>query len=334
MLEFTGILKMSLTWRPATWSDLELGISIQPKLRGNSLVDVQAANKAWEHLFRSPYFASAILESSPPILGHRVVGFGASVFISAPFANDEIANPHPDINSRIIASVHLGRSVLAGKKDVARANAGDGVVAVVLCGVWRDELLGPAEKYEAKTLLVSSFVEYHAGYRFRAILTETADEPTREFIQHSIVYRTIAEFPQMGRVIHLMTNESVKAEPASMGHMLFKFREPTLRLRESDQELLLAALHGATDPELAAELGVTLSAVKARWRSTFARIEEVMPTLVQTPDTNGGRGAQKRHRVLAYVRSHPAELRPYDWPRSAARHNLVSQATQEPPSLG
>ena len=103
--------------------------------------------------------------------------------------------------------------------------------------------------------------------------------------------------------------------PASLGigNVIFTFRNPELRLRDSDQRLLLAALKGATDQELTTELGVTLSAVKARWRSTFARIARTMPGLLDDVSDGDARGMQKRHRVLAYVRRHPEELRPYHW---------------------
>ena len=98
-----------------------------------------------------------------------------------------------------------------------------------------------------------------------------------------------------------------------LGNVLFNFREPVIRLRQSDQQMLLAALRGATDAELATELGVTVSAVKARWRSTFASVAAAMPGLVRDESDNECRGSQKRHRVLAYVRTHPEELRPFDW---------------------
>jgi hypothetical protein len=38
-----------------------------------------------------------------------------------------------------------------------------------------------------------------------------------------------------------------------------------------------------------------------------------MPDLVRDVVNHEGRGTQKRHRVLDYVRSHPEELRPFDW---------------------
>lgn len=103
------------------------------------------------------------------------------------------------------------------------------------------------------------------------------------------------------------------ALPGSVANPLFSTAKPVLRLRESDQELLLAALEGATDSELARQLGLTLSAIKARWRSIFEKAAKVMSELLEEDVREEIRGSQKRHRVLAYVRNHMEELRPYDW---------------------
>jgi len=304
---------MPITWRPATWNDIEPGLSIQPKYRGDALVGAEAALEAWKQLIRDRFFNSCVLESSSLHRGHRMVGFGASVLISPEFADTELANPRPDINSRVVASIQSGRSVLATPHEVARANSGDGVNVLILCGTWRDEILSTPDLQETQNLSVSGFVEVHAGYRIRRILQEPAGEPEKSFVRRSMEFRLVADFPEAGRELFLMTRESVQGLPGSVGNVLFSFREPALRLRDSDQQLLMAALRGATDRELASDLGFTLSAVKARWRSAIARVEETMPDLVCDVVCHEGRGAQKRHRVLAYVRSHPEELRPFVW---------------------
>ena len=304
---------MTITWRPATWDDIEPGLSIQPKYRGDALVGVKAALEAWKHLIQDRFFASCVLESSSLPRGHRMIGFGASALLSPEFVDAELANPRTDINSRVIASIHSGRSALATPREVARANSGDGVNILVLCGTWRQQILSPPDLQETQTLSVSSFVELHAGHRIRRIFQEPADEPEKGFVRSSIEFRLLADFPETGRELFLMTRESVQGMPGSVGNFLFSVREPALRLRDSDQQLLMAALRGATDQELASRLGFTLSAVKARWRSAIARVEETMPDLVRDAVDHEGRGAQKRHRVLAYVRSHPEELRPFDW---------------------
>jgi len=304
---------MSITERPAVWSDIEPALAIEPKNRGDALVGPTAALDCWKRMLSDPFSASAVLESNTPVLGHRLIGFGFSVLVSERFADVELAHPRPDINSRIIAGVHAGTPVLATPDEVAEANAGPGVNIMVLAGHWRDEILTPPIRSEVQTVLASGFTRLHTGYRIHRIFHESTNEATREFLKHSIVFKPIADFPELGRTIHIMTSESVQATRASLGNVLFSYREPFLRLRDSDQQLLLAALSGATDDELAAKLGITFSAVKARWRSIFARISQAMPSLLSALANRVGRGAQKRHSVIAYVRSHPEELRPYDW---------------------
>jgi len=304
---------MPITWRPATWNDIEPCLAIQPTNRGDGFPDVKSALKAWKQLFDHPFFVSGVFESATPTNGHSLVGFGCGVLVTSGFADAEISNPRPDITSRIIASLDSGSSALASWNDVAQANAGAGVDIANLMVAWRDDILSPQERHDLQVAIATGFTEVVAGYRMRRILLETTTKPVTDFHRRSLEYQVVAEFPEIGRVIHLMTKESAAILPGSLGNVIFKAARPLLRLRESDQQLLLAALKGATDTELAAQLGLTPSAVKARWRSAFARIEEMMPDLVDNSEDHDGRGAQKRHRVLAYVRTHMEELRPYDW---------------------
>src|SRR3984957_11447339 len=309
---------MPITSRPATLADIDRCLSIQPLYLGNALVGRRAAVDAWKHLARDGFFASNVLESTSLPLSDRIVGFGASVFLSPAFANAELASPRPDINSRVIASVHSGRSVLATYDEVARGNATVGLDVLVLVGTWRDAIFSQQERQEARTNLASGFVQKHVGYRIRRVFVEAAGQPERDFAGQSIEFRLLAEFPESGRTLFLMTEESVQGIHGSLGNILFKRYKPVLRLRDSDQQLLLAAMGGATDLELVSEIGVTLSAVKARWRAPFARIAETIPELIPDLDDHEGRGMQKRHRVLDYVRNHPEELRPYDWQQKTA----------------
>lgn len=264
-------------------------------------------------MLRAAFVASAVIEANPSIRGHHLVGFGFSVFVSREFADAEIASPRPDINSRIIAAIHTGSRVLATVPEVADANAGVGNDIVVLAGIWRDGILNETLRADVQHILAFSFTQAHAGYRIHRIFHETVSDADHEFLRRSIVFRAIAEFPELGRILHVMTMDTVRTAQASLGNQLFSYHEPILALRESDQQLLLAALDGSTDYELAARLGISFSAVKARWRSIFARVSEVLPDLMTDPNHRECRGSQKRHRVIAYVRNHLEELRPYNW---------------------
>ncbi len=316
---------MLITWRPATWNDIEPSLSIQPTNRGDALPGVKAALEAWKHLFHDPFFASAVLESTPALRGHRLIGFGAAVLVNFKFVDAEVANPRPDITSRIIASIQSGQSVLATRKEVAQANAREGVDVVILYCAWRDDILSPQQRHEVEVLLATSLAEILEGFRIRRILVETTSESVTAFHRRSTEYQVIADFPVSGRVIHLMTEKSATALPGSLGNIIFRFRQPVLRLRDSDQQLLSAALAGTTDKELASQLGITFSAVKARWRSIFAQVGAVMPGLVGPVEDLERRGAQKRNRVLAYVRNHREELRPYDWGAKTRKSNGLGE---------
>ena len=171
-----------------------------------------------------------------------MVGFGTSVFVSSAFAAAELANPQPDITSRVMAKFHSGRSVLATPQDVAQADSGDGVNVLILGSTFRAEIFSQRDLQDAQTLSASGFVEVHAGYRIRRIFQETAGEPEESFLRRSMEFRLAADFPEAGRELFLMTRESVQGLPGSLGNVLFRFREPVLRLRPSDQQLLLAAL--------------------------------------------------------------------------------------------
>jgi DNA-binding NarL/FixJ family response regulator len=77
--------------------------------------------------------------------------------------------------------------------------------------------------------------------------------------------------------------------------------------------LLLAALEGGTDEELAVKLDISLSAVKKTWRSIYERVRAgnsgVIPDQLQAESTPE-RGKEKKQRLLAYLREHPEEVRP------------------------
>jgi hypothetical protein len=46
----------------------------------------------------------------------------------------------------------------------------------------------------------------------------------------------------------------------------------------------------------------------------FDRVAQYKPDIVSAASAETeGRGPQKRHRILAYLRQHPEEMRPYAW---------------------
>jgi hypothetical protein len=125
----------------------------------------------------------------------------------------------------------------------------------------------------------------------------------------------LREFPESESALLVFSRERALEIPYSAAAAMFYYRDPILGFNRGNQQLLLAALKGATDPELALKLGVSVTAVKKRWLSIFTKFEKVKPEFLglsaSQPVIDSKRGLQKRHRVLSYVRAHPEELRPY-----------------------
>jgi hypothetical protein len=95
---------------------------------------------------------------------------------------------------------------------------------------------------------------------------------------------------------------------------MFEYVPPRCGFSFAEQQLLSAALAGATDQELSCELAISISTVKKNWISIYKRAAASLPDVV--PDdspADGGtseRGKEKRRHLLAYLREHPEELRP------------------------
>jgi len=313
-------------WRALREEDLISCLDIDPRRVGAELVGKDRAIEAWKALMRSGVFQSAVIESDPPVAGHRIVAFGAAVFVSRAFADQEISNPRPGLNARVIASVDSGNPMVLSESQLRSANTDGGLDLVILCPQLRKDILDADQTTEAQMLIASAFVELHVGFRLNRFLIESLDdEERRDLVEASGVWKSVSHFEEFyrahpetpwsrSRSLSVVTKEEAFRVPGQVTGVLFTYREPLLDLQPSEQELLSAALIGLTDEELADKLGLRLPAVKKRWRSIFERASArtlLFPKMRDGLD-EGSRGRQKRHYILAYVREHREELRPFD----------------------
>jgi hypothetical protein len=306
-----------MIWRGACEEDLPTCLEIAPRHAGFELIGPERGLNAWNALSRSCSFQSGVVEADPPIAGPRLLGFGASVFVQRTFADDELSNPRPGLNARIIASIDRasidrGRPAPLNDAELRSSNTDASLDLVILIRHWRADVLRNEGLAEAKALLGMAYLRIHAGFRLDRIITENLDEQEEENTHSTGLWKTVGQFGP-GRSLSLLTREQALRIPGGISALLFQYTKPVLGLLDSEQELLIAALAGLTDEELADKLGIRLPAVKKRWRSIFERIgerEDLFPHSGEAPD-DGSRGRQKRHNILAYVREHPEELRPF-----------------------
>ena len=301
-------------WRPISDPDLSECLDIQPACMGDQIVGRGAALRVWKSLLHDSSFLANVIESERPLAGHRIVACGMGVFVTKSFADREIKTPQSGLNSRIIAGVASGESPLLSRAQIAAGNAGEGIDFVNMYGTWREGIMNADQLAEVHALLGTSFVEHFAGYRFNRVLKEAVGRSSIALARATGTYRIVAEFKKSESALAVATRESVLTAPYSVAAALYRYQAPELHLRPAEQNLLSAALAGKTDAELSEELGLSIEAIKKRWMSIFDRIDEFKPEILSRTGTDSdGRGPQKRHRVVAYIRSHPEELRPFSW---------------------
>lgn len=301
-------------WRPFAEADLVECLEIQPACIGDQAVGRARALGIWQNLLDSPAFMANVIEAERQPGRPRIVGCGMGVFVDPAFAARELNNPRPGLNSRIIDSIAAGQSVVLDREAIASGSAGRGLDFVNMYGTWRDGALDADELAELQALLGTSFVEAFAGYRFNRVLKEAIGQARIDLARATGSYRLIAEFPASASALFAVSPESARAAPYSVATRMYRYHEPVLHLRPAEQALLTAALDGKTDAELSADLGISIEAVKKRWITIFARVDEYIPEVLSPNVVDGSRrGPQKRHRVVAYIRAHLEELRPFAW---------------------
>jgi DNA-binding CsgD family transcriptional regulator len=180
---------------------------------------------------------------------------------------------------------------------------------------------------EVHNCVIAAFVEQHRGYFLSELLVQGESEQQMEMILNTggllwsgTAGGYVVPPPESRKSLvwepHILglTRELALDQVGSWVGSLFIYQPPQFGLRPSEQRLLMTALEGGTDEELAKELGISLSAVKKAWRTLYHRIAENRPALI--PDDSarkrwtGTRGKEKKQRLMAYLREHPEELRP------------------------
>lgn len=308
---------MFVSWREVRETDLEACLRIDPRSMGAAIVEREDALRLWRGLLQELAFNAALVETQANAISKKIVSFGASVFLEGGYVNRELGCPRPDWNSRIFADMRAGKPVMRPVKSLSGKRKQEQLDLFLLSSSFQLLGLSPFEQDQVSTLLPRALVHLHTGYRIERILMETTNERMRLLAISSGVWKMLAHFPEEERALMAVTREEALG---SAGFMilapLFVQNEARLGLRDAEKKLLCEAMHGDTDMDLAGQLGLSVSSVKKRWSTVYQRIEMALPDLLPKAErgsANDSRGAQKRHRVLAYVRDHPEEVRPFRW---------------------
>jgi hypothetical protein len=308
--------------RPIAKADLQKCLLLQPARIGAERIGMKRALRAWTTILSDGDACIASLVEKITPGASEIVGFGLAVFVSSSFADATLANPQPGLNTRIIESIDAGKSVVPPYRYLQTANTSATLDHVIMYSSEKASILDSKELGLVRNHLARAYVDSFVGYRLRRMLYEIVDEYEFEKLKGYRGIRIVKRLsmpnlpgvpaPWTGnRALCEATAESFSDDPASVAARLFLDRTaPILEFTPSQKRLLAAALRGAENADLAHGLCRTPAAVKRTWTGIFEKCARHYPALL--PTTEGAlRGQQKRHKVMAYIREHPEELRPF-----------------------
>jgi hypothetical protein len=255
----------------------------------------------------------------------RIWGVGISVFVSDEFLRELKTPPLSWIGPELAKRIVRGNSPVLSDRQVQEANSCGGLNAVVWEGCIRPEDIA---RTEATSTMMGVFFEEHRGYLLKE--TIAAQAAGVEHLQMLLNSGALLWGPEHGHYLgsvvgnphevvgkpHVLgqTRELAQKQHGLWAANLFVYERPRFCFSRGEQRLLVAALRGGTDEELADELATSLATVKKMWLSIYQRVASCAPELIpvhsQADVWMPERGKEKKHRLLGYLREHPEELRP------------------------
>lgn len=265
------------------------------------------------------------IEELAPGGGWQPVALGVSCFTERAFLDVYLEQPYPSIASHLLHRLVTRRGPgIMSVRDVARANAGDGVDLVVLAYMqpfhgFDGDLKGAVVASRA----VEHFIHAHRGYNIRRLLREderALEAGLTEFGMHCIARFDAGAPCALTGPLAAPTSVTYYAPDLTRPHLqastvslLFHALPPQIGFTLAETRLLSLAVDGLSDDEIASVLEISVHTIKQNWRSIFARAEAVVPQAVG-PQTRAaaaaGRGAEKRRHLLVFLANHPEEMRP------------------------
>jgi len=297
-------------------------IASHPILRSRYGDAIRHLGPAWLRLLGSDAFVPCIFEDvqgSKP----KLLGAGISVFVTDEFVAELKTPPFFWIGRELASRVARGKSPLLSGKELRAANSSDGLnVAVWQTGVLPEHL----RDGQIGNPIMAAFVEMHRGFRLKEIVTqgESVEHVGALRVSGGLLWKPggFVGIPEAApeelvgkpHVIGVSRDLAV-ADTGSWIASMFLYKPPRFGFSPSKQRLILSALGGATDKELAGRLRVSLATVKKTWRAIYECVDLCVPGLLPGSAPGEGsvpeRGKEKKQRLLAYFRQYPEELRPF-----------------------
>lgn len=250
----------------------------------------------------------AALRAQRSVLACAITGF-----LRPDIADEWMARPPQSFIDETMRLEREGERPLLRRAEVGFYNASaDGLDLAFLA--YGSPVGDPTNPVVTKLVALTHdmFRVFHAGYHCRRAFHPAHGSPGGHASLLAMGFHPAHDGSQL--LVHDLT--SLDRTPFHPFIILRRATQPMLQFSRAEQDMLLQAILGLTDVELAQELGISEETVRKRWRRIFERVREHahLRLFHQGPAAEPptpGRGPEKRRRLLNYVASHLEELRPY-----------------------
>ncbi|MGJ5813632.1 helix-turn-helix transcriptional regulator [Paludibaculum fermentans] len=233
----------------------------------------------------------------------RPAFFGCVGFASPSSVATVLAGNPRRFRDALLRSEWQRRPVFLAPKQLRAANASGDLALLHISGAPDDLDFTNPRVAELHRVSFSAFMTHCAGYRIAEFWQENLLPEASLYAESMGMVHVRDQTLDDGKTSSLFrfTREDVMVRPGAQLAFLMNFPPPRLGFSLAQQRLLELALLDYSDGESAKHLGISLEAIRKRWRSIHAR-------------HSFGEGKDQRRALLAYIRQNMEELRP--WPSS------------------
>lgn len=304
-----------LSWRPLRVSDLPRCTELfRADGACGALLDEQLLAK----LLRENAIIACVFEEHRPDGLATVRGCGLTGFVATDTAARACRGAIPNLVETLLSSCRGSVPLLLGREQQAQHNAADEAHLVLLNVVVDDSPGSPVEAIEA--IRSTAFMDAHRGCGLRTYIVEIRchERKATKLLQSARGNYPCAPNPDNAATqLYFIDRCLFDAQPHHAWRMLFFQQTPQLALTFAQQDLLVHAMRGDSDDEIAAELCISSETVRKRWASIFVRVNRQLPGLLGNGTHKTGasgtptRSGEKRRPLLRFLASNPHELRPW-----------------------
>ncbi|MGE3874745.1 MAG: helix-turn-helix transcriptional regulator [Parvibaculaceae bacterium] len=274
--------------------------------------------KVLDRLLEEERLIGGLIEDCDAAGDHAVVAATLSAFVPPEFREAYLDRPWPCLTNWILLRCLKGDTRLfLDRAEQAQGNLANGLDLVMLDYIQSPMDFTSPEGHRIMTVFFPFFLSIHRGYNLNSMIVEAGAIYGQMALSAGFrLYATLdldrdpppdpvpAGAPSKRAVYFFQRDMIADTPPSTPVPAVFTYLPPRFRFTAGEQRMLLRAIDGLSDEEIAGTLAVSRDAVKQTWRSIYDHVIQVMPDLVAS-------GEEKRRRIVAYVRDNAQELRPH-----------------------